>query len=146
MTENHKTYLLGRAKLVIAREFEDQEWTVVTNRLWSDHFDYDSNYGGNEDYMNDVLHMSDLQEDYTAEVAKLTGSEKSVGVFELVCEVHGESWKSWTDYGYEYNAREWLENVKVNELKGEILEWFKEEQQPAWIEYFGEEAEDAGNG
>lgn len=141
MTENHKTYLVGRVKLVIAREFPDQDWTIITSREWVDSFDYGYGYGRQEDYLRDILSMSDLQQDYTAEVVKLTHNEKSVGVFELITEVHGESWKSWTDCGYEHDAREWLENVKTQELKGEVLQWFKEEQADAWADYWGEEVQ-----
>jgi hypothetical protein len=144
MTENHKSHVLGKVKLVLARWCEGDDWEVLNINFWHDGFDYDLDKH-QESYAREVLGDNYLMGGDYVEILREHAKGDDLQVFEVIGELHHESWKSWTDCGYEYDAREWLENVKVREIKGEDLEWFKEEDPFRWKDFSGEEIEEEGD-
>ena len=138
MSETIKSCVLGKVKLVLARLTDADEWAVLNVVFWHDGFDYD--FGNHaESYAREILGDTYLMgEDYHEALKDLIRPDE-LQVFELIGELHHESWKYWTDCGYEYDAREWLENVKVREIKGDDLEWFKEEDPLRWSDFYGVE-------
>jgi hypothetical protein len=135
MTENHRKYLLGKFKVVIGRASEFDEWEVLNIRFFHDGFDFnlnDTTEAHATDLLRDQYIMGDSYKEELKDLAKI-----GLQVFEIVGELHEESWKSWTDCGYEYDANNWFDKTKVQELTGEALEWFKDEQGEQWKEFIG---------
>lgn len=140
--ESNRKYPLGKFKVVIGRVSEDDQWEILKSRFWCDGFDYSRGAleTQTESYSEGLLRdMYILGEAYTEELKDL--AKTGMQVFEIVGELHEEASKYWTDYGYEYDSSNWFENTKVQEITGEPLEWFKEDNESEWKEFTGESSE-----
>jgi hypothetical protein len=136
MSEDNIKRMLGRVKLVLAHHPDEDKWNILTIRVWSDAFDTNFEKAGLEGYTSDALF--EMSEEFK-EVLKDKFKLDKLQVFEIVGELHEESWKSWTDCGYEYDTNNWLENEKVREVVGSDLKYFKEECSGEWEEFYGKE-------
>ncbi len=133
--ENHKEYILGRVKVIVGRVSEHDELEVLNVQFWHERFDYDEN-GDTDSYSRDILNDTYIM-GYLYILKDLLKTDTQV--FQIIGELYQESWKSWTDCGYEYDARNWLQSTRVKELTGNSLEWFKEEDPTRWSDFTGKE-------
>lgn len=135
MIENRRSYKMGEFKAVVGRVSEHDPLEVLLVRFFNKSFDWDLDNmveSHAEDVLREMYFVKESYEEALKEVLK-TGTQ----VFEVVGDLHEESWKSWTDCGYEYDSNNWFENTKVKEITGNNLDFFKECQEPEWKNFIG---------
>lgn len=100
---------VGFASIVVRRDGKELEILDVNFNSMGFRFKSENS----DSYFIESLQDNYISRDMYEEILKDRPISEDEQFFEIIGDVHHESDKYWTDCGYEYDAREWLENEKV---------------------------------
>jgi hypothetical protein len=110
---------VGWVSVLVSRFNEHLELLQVNYRDGG--FQHDLSSKGHRDYIEESLGDCYISGEMYSDILKIYPVVRDeYEYFEIIGDVFAESWKSWTDCGWEYDACEWIENPKYLKLKEKI--------------------------